>query len=198
MCNQDAAHNTNNSHFYLEQSKIGINYPRALWRPQPSTLLCQGPPNRLHRFFFSGMPTSLSKSDRIINLLIAVAVTEEEEEEGPCDKACRTYVDRHQQSRETKIQQLFNRIRQGDTLNTQIDHKFEQLHQVQEHMVHDIQQLKKHYQDDRTNVDQLLEDQNSTHLRLTTLAIAMEKSERQIRERNLQTFGIYKAEDTTI
>ena len=52
MCSQDAARSINNSHFYLEQSKIGITYPRPLWRPQPSTLSCLGPPNRLHRFFF--------------------------------------------------------------------------------------------------------------------------------------------------
>ena len=79
----------NNSRFYLEQSKIGITYPRPLWRPQPSTLLCQGPPNRLHSLgfvlflfcfvclflffvfvvfgfclfcFFFAMPTSLSKA----------------------------------------------------------------------------------------------------------------------------------------
>ena len=51
--------------------------------PQPSTLLCQGPPNRLHSFLFvffffcnANLPF---KSDRIINSLIAVAVTEEEE-----------------------------------------------------------------------------------------------------------------------
>ena len=85
MCNQDAAHNTNNSRFYLEQSKIGITYPRVQWRLQPSTLLCQGPPNRLHRgflvVFFSSSANLPFKSDRIINLLIAVAVTEEEKEE---------------------------------------------------------------------------------------------------------------------
>ena len=79
----------------------------------------------------------------------------------PCDKACRIYIDRHQQSIETKIQQLFNCIRQqGDTLDTQTDHKFEQLHEVLEH-VHDIHQLKKQCQEDRTNIDQLLEDHNS-------------------------------------
>ena len=79
---QDAVHNNNNCHFYLKQSKIGITYPRALWRPQPSTLLCQGPPNRLHSCLFwvffhnADLPF---KSDRIINLLIAVALMEEEE-----------------------------------------------------------------------------------------------------------------------
>ena len=52
---------------------------------------------------------------------------------GPYDKTFRTYIDRHQQSIETKIQQLFDCIRQqGDTLNIQIDHTFEQLHQVPE------------------------------------------------------------------
>ena len=65
--------------------KIGITYPRPLWRPQPSTLLCQGPPNRLHRwgfvvFFFRNANLPF-KSDRIMNLLIAVAGTEEEKEE---------------------------------------------------------------------------------------------------------------------
>ena len=72
--------------FHHEQSTIGITYPRALWRPQPSTLSCQGPPNRLHSFccffvvvFFSAdLPF---KSDRIINLLIAVSLTEDDEEE---------------------------------------------------------------------------------------------------------------------
>ena len=90
MCIQDAARSINNSRFYLEQFKTGITYPRPLWRPQPSTLLCQGPPNRLHRwgflsffffFFFFRSANLPFKSDRIINLLIAVAVTEEEEEE---------------------------------------------------------------------------------------------------------------------
>ena len=52
MCSQDAARSINNSRFYLEQSKIGITYPRPLWRLQPSTLLCQGPPNRLNRWGF--------------------------------------------------------------------------------------------------------------------------------------------------
>ena len=80
MCNQDAAHNTNNSRFYLEQSKIGITYPRALWRPQPSTLLCQGLQTGYIGVFFRNA-NLLFKSDRIINLLIAVALTEEEEEE---------------------------------------------------------------------------------------------------------------------
>ena len=99
---------------------------------------------------------------------------------GPCSKACRTYIDRHQQSIETKIQQLFDCIRQqGDTLNIQIDHRFEQLHQVLENMVHDIQQLKKQHQEDQTIIDQLLEVQNSAHLPLTKLEEAMEKSERQ-------------------
>ena len=76
--------NINNSRFYLEQSKIGITYPRPRWRPQPSTPLCQWPPNRLHSFclfvfvvvvvvvvvcffvvvvvFFFAMPTSVSKA----------------------------------------------------------------------------------------------------------------------------------------
>ena len=115
---------------------------------------------------------------------------------GPCDKACRTYIDSHQLSIETKIQQLLNYIRQqGDTLNTQIGHRFEQLHQALEHMVHDIQQLKKQYQDDRTNIDHILEDQNSTHLRVTKLGEPIEKSERQIRERNLKIFGVCEARD---
>ena len=113
---------------------------------------------------------------------------------GPCDKPSRTYIGRHQQSIETKIQQLLNCIRQqGDTLNTYIDHKFEQLHQVLEHMVHDIQQLKRQYQEDRTNIDQLLEDQNSAHLHLTKLEEATEKSKTRTRERNLKIFVIYEA-----
>ena len=67
--------------------KITSTYPRPLWRPQPSTLLCQGSPNRLHRWgfcvcvFFFRSANHPFKSDRIINLLIAVAVREEEEEE---------------------------------------------------------------------------------------------------------------------
>ena len=101
-----------------------------------------------------------------------------------------------QQTIETKIQQPFDCIRQqGDALNIQIDHKFEQLHQVLENKAHDIQQLKKKHQEDRTSIDQLLEVQNSAHLRLTKLEEAMEKSERRTRERNLKIFGIYKAGD---
>ena len=129
-------------------------------------------------------------------LLLLIISMDVELNPGPCDKACRTYIDRHQLSTETKIQQLFNCIRQqSDALNTKIGHRFEQLHQVLEHMVHDIQQLKKQYQDNRANIDQLLEGQNSTHLCLTKLEEAMEKSERQIRERNLKIFGICEARD---
>ena len=114
---------------------------------------------------------------------------------GPCDKACRIYIDRHHQSIETKIQQLCDCIRQqGDTLNIQIDHKFDQLHQVLEKMIHEIQQLKQQHQEDRTSIDQLLEVQNSAHLILTKLKEAMEKSERRTRERNLNIFGIMKRE----
>ena len=55
---------------------------------------------------------------------------------GPRDKACRMYLDRHHRSIETKIQQLFDCMRQhGDTLNIQIDHQFEQLHQILEKMI---------------------------------------------------------------
>ena len=55
---------------------------------------------------------------------------------GPYDKACRTYLDRHHRSIETKIQQLFDCMRQhSDTLNILIDHQFEQLHQVLEKMI---------------------------------------------------------------
>ena len=61
-------------------------------------------------------------------------------------------------------------------------------------MVHDIQQLKKQYQGHRTDIDQLLEDQNSAHLRLTTLEEAMEKSERRTRERNLKYLVFMKRE----
>ena len=101
----------------------------------------------------------------------------------PCDKACRTYFDRHHQSIETKIQQLFDCMRQhGDTLNIQIDHQFEQLHQVLENTIHEIQQLKQQHQEDRTSIDQLLEVHNTAHLRLTKIEDAMEKSERQGKE----------------
>ena len=51
LCNQDASHNANNSPFYHEQSKTGTTYSADL----------------------------PFKSDRIVNLLIAVALTEEEE-----------------------------------------------------------------------------------------------------------------------
>ena len=72
------AHNTNNSCFYHEQSETGTTYPRALWRRQPSTLSCQGPPNWLNMFFF--VQCRPPKSDRIISLLTAVASTKEKEE----------------------------------------------------------------------------------------------------------------------
>ena len=110
---------------------------------------------------------------------------------GPYEKAFRTCIGRHQQSIETKIQQLFYCTRQqGDTLNILIDHTSEQLHQVPENMVHDIQQLKKQHQEDRTSIDQMLEVQNSSHLRLMKLEEAMEKSESRTRGKNLKIYGI--------
>ena len=62
-------------------------------------------------------------------------------------------------------------------------------------MIHEIQQLKKQHQEDRTSIDQLLEVQNSAHLRLMKIEEAMEKSERRTRERNFKIFGIYEAGD---
>ena len=69
-------------------------------------------------------------------ILLLIISMDVELNPGPCDKACRTYMDRHHRSIETKIQQLFDCMRQhGDTLNIQIDHQFEQLHQILEKMI---------------------------------------------------------------
>ena len=51
-------------------------------------------------------------------LLVLIMSMDVELNPGPCNNACRTYIDRHKQSIETKIQQLFNCIRQqGDAFN---------------------------------------------------------------------------------
>ena len=69
-------------------------------------------------------------------ILLLIISMDEELNPGPRDKACRMYLDRHHRSIETKIQQLFDCMRQhGDTLNIQIDHQFEQLHQILEKMI---------------------------------------------------------------
>ena len=63
---EDATHNsiTNYRVFYQEQSETRTSCPRAPWRPQTSTRLCQGPPDSLDRLFCA---SDILQSDRIIN-----------------------------------------------------------------------------------------------------------------------------------
>ena len=68
-------------------------------------------------------------------ILLLIISMDVELNPGFWDKACRTYLDRHHRSIETKTQ-LFDCMRQhGDTMNIQIDHQFEQLHQILEKMI---------------------------------------------------------------
>ena len=111
----------------------------------------------------------------------------------PCDGNCSTFMQAAQENSDIRFSQILHCLHQQSvTLSRQMEESFYRLGQTLMRIEEDVTRLKHETQDDRRDINELLEDRDKAHTRLDRLEKEMEQRETASRQRNLKFLGIFE------
>ena len=112
---------------------------------------------------------------------------------GPCDGNCSTFTQAAQQNIDTRFSRILRcPHQQSATLSRQIEESFYRLGQTPVRIEEDVIRLKHETQEDRRDINELLEDGDKAHTRLDRLEKEMEQREIASRLKKSIFFGIFE------
>ena len=128
-----------------------------------------------------------------LSVLLLTRCMDVELNPGPCDGNCSTFMQAAQENTDIRFSQILHCLHQQSvTLSRQMEESFYRLGQTLMRIEEDVTRLKHETQDDRRDINELLEDRDKAHTRLDRLEKEMEQRETASRQRNLKFLGIFE------